>query len=86
MEPIIWVFIILIYVVIGFLLSMYWYSPKLEEIDNEIGKRGSSGELGMMETALWICMMIFFWVLLAPYEKYTNFEHWYPENINPLEK
>lgn len=85
MEPIVWVFLVFIYVVIGFLLSMYWYSPRLEEIDNEIGKRGSPQELGMVEVALWICIMIFFWILLAPYEKTTNFKHWYPKDIYPLQ-
>jgi hypothetical protein len=85
MEPITWAFIALVYVVIGFLLAMYWYSPALDRVDDAIGKMGSSEELGMIEIALWICVMIFFWILLAPYEKLTNFKHWYPKGISPLE-
>jgi hypothetical protein len=75
-----------IYVVIGFLLTTRWYSPNLDKIDKELIDRGYyEEELGFFKLIFWSFAMTFFWPILGLYEKRTNFRHWYPKGISPLQ-
>lgn len=80
MEAIIWAFGILIYLVIGILVSMYWYSPKINIIDSELRFRDMQ-DLGDLKISIFVVLMILSGGLLAFFEKANNFEHWYPKNI-----
>ncbi len=86
MEYIIWGFVAIVYIIIGFILNTRWYSPSLEKIDKELINRGYyEEELGFFKIIFWSCVMTFFWWILGPYEKFTNFKHWYPKDISPLQ-
>jgi hypothetical protein len=80
MEWIEWVGILISNIVIGILITIYWYSPKIDLIDFELRDR-HLGDIGMVKMSIWIVLMILFWWGLFWYEKITKFQHWYPKNI-----
>jgi hypothetical protein len=71
-----------VYFGIGIICTKFWYSPAIDEIDDQIRKHGSLEEIGWFKMIGWCLLMIVFWPLLAPYELLTNFRHWYPTYIN----
>lgn len=79
-----WVLIFILDVCIGIIICMYWYSPKLDKIDDILDKMGSE-ELDWLKMTFWISLMVFLWWGLGPIEILNKFKHWYPEHISRLE-
>lgn len=75
------VFGLIIYLLIGAVITRKWYSPAIEKVDEEMRRNGSMEEIGMFRTAFWCLMMVFFWLILGPYELKTDLRRWYPKLI-----
>jgi hypothetical protein len=73
---------LIVYLGIGVICTKYWYSPAIDEVDEQIRKNGSLEEVGIFRTIGWCFLMIMFWPILGPYELHTDLRHFYPKYIS----